>query len=142
MKTMKRMLVTLAACSTMSLALVASAQAAGSITGGPALLQSAAVPAAKKAPKPVLYHLTAYNTAFERGNETTLDLYNKTKTFTVEGFCDVGTFTKVGKALTFSDECTGETWDLEKVKKVKNTFFGPAYNVLDELDAYIEMVKE
>jgi hypothetical protein len=140
--TMKRMLVTLAACSTMSFALVASAQAAGtSVTGGVAAGPAAAAPAAKKAPKPVVYHLTVFNAEFEQTNEATLDLYNKTKTWSVEGYCDAGTFTKAGKDLTLSDECVGQTWFEEKVKHAKNTYFGPDFDEFDEFVAYIELVK-
>jgi hypothetical protein len=141
---MKRMLVMLAACATMSLALVASAQAAAgtSVTGGSALGQAAPAPAAKKAPKPILYALTVYNEDFEVTNEATLDLYNKTKTWSVEGYCDVGTFTKVGKSLTLSDECVGQTWFEEKVKHAKNTYFGLDFDEADEFVAYIGLVKE
>ncbi len=136
---MRRIFLVLVICAFTSLAGVASSQAATGIGGA----AGSGLKAAAKEPKPTKYRVVVYNLNHEQYNEGTANLYNKTKTWNVEFYCDTGTFTKAGKALTLSDTCTNETWSLTKVKPpAKNTYYGPATNnETHAVDYYVEMIK-
>ena len=135
---MSRISLVMVVCVVASFALVTSAQAATSQSGGAAARSGSQL---AKTPKATKYRSLYY---FEGVflDEAIANVYNKTKTWQDEVFCDGGTFTKSGPSLVLTDECTGEVWDLTKVKKVKGVYFGPALSGGVPNGGEVEWIKE